>query len=66
MNCQPDNHRWEYFGVQQGLEWDRCMVCGETRLSGFHDIGSGGFVILLWPLWLMAIGAILILGGNSK
>jgi len=35
-------HRWEYFGVQQGEEWDRCMDCGEARLSGYHDTGSRG------------------------
>lgn len=40
--CEGNNHRWEYFGVVQGEEWERCMDCGESRLAGYHDTGSGG------------------------
>jgi hypothetical protein len=35
-------HRWEYFGVQQGEEWERCLDCSEVRLARYHDTGSGG------------------------
>lgn len=35
-------HRWEYFSVENGEEWDRCTDCGEVRMVRFHDTGSGG------------------------
>jgi hypothetical protein len=35
-------HRWEYFGTQQGEEWERCADCMEARLARYHDVGSGG------------------------
>lgn len=34
-------HRWEYFEVRQGEEYERCFECGETRFVRFYDLGSG-------------------------
>jgi hypothetical protein len=34
-------HKWEWSGMSQGEEWERCADCGEVRLAGYHDLGSG-------------------------
>jgi hypothetical protein len=35
-------HRFEYWKVEHGEEWERCADCGEPHFARFHDVGSGG------------------------
>lgn len=37
MHCEPDNHRWEFWHEADGLRWERCLACSESRYDANVD-----------------------------